>query len=126
MAMRPFMRELDVNEAHSWMYLLQHKEEFGVACPSRKKKVSDARGKCRMIDAMMPFNAFSQHVSELNDSSPLVVRVRGGPELTMEIRATLMALMYAKLFRVYHRQVMGMEPKLMQYGLTMKSHERVV
>ena len=43
----------------------------------------------------------------------------------MEIRGTLMAFTYANVFRTYHLQITGKEPRLMQYGLTFGSLERL-
>ena len=43
----------------------------------------------------------------------------------MDIRGTLMAFTYANVFRKYHLQITGKEPRLMQYGLTMGSQERL-
>ena len=43
----------------------------------------------------------------------------------MEIQGTLMAFAYANVFRTYHLQITGKEPMLMQYGLTLRSQERL-
>ena len=43
----------------------------------------------------------------------------------MEIRGTLMAFTYANVFRTYHLQITGKEPRLMEYGLTLGSQERL-
>ena len=41
MAVRPFNRELNVNEGHSCMYLAQHGAEFGVDRSLMNKRFSD-------------------------------------------------------------------------------------
>ena len=72
----------------------------------------------------MLFYDFSEHVQELQNTFHLVHRVQSAKELTMEIRGTLMAFIYANVFRAYHLQITGKEPRLMQYGLTVGSQER--
>ena len=42
----------------------------------------------------------------------------------MEIRGTVMAFTDANVFRMYHLQISGKEPKLMRYGLTIGSQDR--
>ena len=75
MAVRPFHRELNLNEAHSFMYLVQIGREFGVDRSLMKKRFSDARAKGRMPDAKLLFNDFSLHVPVLQNTFHLVLRV---------------------------------------------------
>ena len=77
-----------------------------------------------MPDARMLFYDFSEHIQELQNTFHFVHRVQGTKELTMVIRGTLMAFTYANVFRTYHLQITGKEPRLMQYGLTLGSQER--
>ena len=62
MAVRPFHRELNLNRAHSCMYLVQHCTEFGVVRSMMNKSFSHARAKGRMPDASMLFKNFWEHV----------------------------------------------------------------
>ena len=73
------------------MFLAQHRTEFGVDRSVMKKRFSDARAKGRMPDAKILFEDFSLHIPELQYTFHLVIRVQGAKELTMDIRATLMA-----------------------------------
>ena len=98
-------------------YLVQCGQEFGLDRAQMNRRFRDERAQGRMPDARMLCADLSQQVPELPDSMHLVSRVTGGPELTMQIRGTLMAFNYANVFRVYHRQV------TMQYGLTMARQE---
>ena len=78
-----------------------------------------------MPDARMLFYGFSKEVQELENTIHLVHRDEGGKELSMEIQGTLMAIAYANVFRTYHLQITGKEPRLRQYGLTLGTQERV-
>ena len=78
-----------------------------------------------MPDARMVCYNFAMHVTELQSTFHPVERVQGGTDLTLEIRGTLVAFNYANVFRVYHKQVTGKEPKLMHYGLTIGSQDRL-
>ena len=122
--LRPFHREHNFNEAHSCIYLVKHGKDSGVDHAKMNKSFSDARGKGRMPDARMRLYNFAMHVAELRNTFPLVDRLQGGRESKMEIRGTLMAFNYPNVFLVYHKQVTGKQPKLMQDGLTMGSQDR--
>ena len=61
MAVRPFHRELNRNEAHSCMYLAEHRAEFGADRSMMNNRFSDARSNDRMPDARMLFYDFSEH-----------------------------------------------------------------
>ena len=90
MAVRPFHRELNLNEGHSCSYMEQHGAEFGADRSLMNKRFRDARAKGRMTDAKILFFDFSEHIQELQNTFHLVIRVQGAKELTMEIRGTLM------------------------------------
>ena len=85
MALRPFDREVNLTEAHSCMYLVQHGTEFGVDPSLMNKRFSEGRAKGRMPDTRMLFYDFREHVPELENTFHLVIRVQGAKELTMEI-----------------------------------------
>ena len=76
MAVRPFVPEVNFNETHSSMYLMQHKEQFAVDRRSMKNIYSDARAKGPVSDARLLFNS-SHYVHALNDSIHLFIRVIG-------------------------------------------------
>ena len=125
MAVRPFDRELNLNEGHSCIDLPQHGAEFVVDRSLINKRFSDARGKGRMSDAKMLFYDFSEHIGELENTIYLVIRLQGAKDLTMEIRGILMEFTSGNVFRTYHLLITDKEARLMQYGLTMGSQDRL-
>ena len=69
MAVRPFHRELNLNEAHSCMYLVQHGTEFGVDRSLMKKRFSDARAKGRMSTQGFSFTTSPSKYRSFSTSS---------------------------------------------------------
>ena len=76
-ALRPFNRELNLNEALSCMYLVYHGLDFGVDHGKMNKRLSDARAKGRMPESMMLFFNFPMQVTERQNTFHLVKRVHG-------------------------------------------------
>ena len=73
----------------------------------------------------MLFYDFSLHVTELQNIFHLVVRVQDGTDLKIEIHRTLVPFKFAIVFRVYHNQVTGKKPKLMQFGFMIGRQDRL-
>ena len=119
-----FRRELRPNEAHSYAYLLHHKE-FEATEIEVRAKVKDLRPHGYYSDPLMLFDNFSANVDAVRDTMCYIHRCEGFAELVLEIQGIELAHRYAGIFRAYHMAVTGHIPQLLEYVLTQEAQFRL-
>ena len=82
-----FRRELTPNEAHSYAYLLQHKEIEATEVEVRAK-VKDLRPHGYYSDPLMLFDNVSTNLDAVRDTMCYIHRCEGFAELVLEIQAS--------------------------------------
>ena len=112
------------NEAHSYAYLLQHKE-FEATEVEVRAKVKDLRPHGYYSDPLMLFDNFSANVDAVRDTTCYIHRCEGFAELVLEVQGIELAHRYARIFRAYHMAVTGHIPQLLEYGLTQEAQYRL-
>ena len=99
------------------MSLVQHADISFVYCAAIHKSFGKSIAKGRMSDANLLFLNFAVRVTELKNTLHPGRRAEGNTELSLLFQGSVLAFIYANVFRLYDRQITGAEPGLLQFGL---------